>query len=366
MRTELNDRQLGATAFVLLLSPALRLFPSAGAQSAGKTLWLSALLAFFPAAAYLFLVCRAAALRREGEGMGELLLRAAPGRGGRFALCVLGAWLLVYAGFVLRSGADRFIVTVYPNTPAAFFILTMAAAALAAAFAPLRDAARCARMFLPVVTLVLALVLGAALFGVRKENLLPLEPRGPGGLLVGTLGALDLLAWAIAAGCLLLPEVKKGACSFGALLRPLALGCAVLALLGVTIVGSFGAALSGALSWPFFSLVRDLVFFRSVERIEALVVALWIFPDFLIVSLFLRGALRALGLTLGRRFPPLAQKKLALPLCALAAAFFALLAAPDANALARWSRLYIPAANLFFSFVFFPGILAVGRKKGRI
>ena len=366
MRTEISDRQLGAAFFVLLLSPALRLFPSFAAQSAGKAAPLAALLAFFPAAGYLFLVLRAAALRREGEGLGELLLRAAPGRGGRFVLSLLGAWLLVYAGFVLRSGADRFIVTVYPDTPAAFFVLTMAAAALAAAFAPLRGAARCARLFLPPVALVLALVLGAALPRLRRENLLPLGPSAFGGLFVGTLGALDVLVWAVGALCLLLPETKKGAASFGRLLRPLAAGSLLLALLGLCLVGCFGAPLTGELSWPFFSLVRSLVFFRSVERIEALVVALWIFPDFLIAALFLRAARRALSLTLARRLPILADGRLALPLCAAAAAAFALLAAPDAASLARWSRLYIPAANLFFSLVLVPGVLFAGKRRRRI
>ena len=52
MRTEdgISGRQLAATGFVLMLSPALRLFPAAAAAWAGKGVWLSALLAFPPAA----------------------------------------------------------------------------------------------------------------------------------------------------------------------------------------------------------------------------------------------------------------------------------------------------------------------------
>ena len=366
MKAQIHPKQLGPAAFVLLLSPALRLFPSAAAQSAQKGVWLAALLAFFPAALYLCAFRRAAALRREGEGLCELILRAVPGRRGRFALLVLGAWLLVYAGFVLRSGADRFIVTVYPGTPKSFFILTMALAALAASFGPLRDAARCARLFYPVAAAVLALVLGAALLSVRKENLLPLEPGSVRGLLSGSLIALDLLSWAICSAALLLPELDVASCSFRRLLLPLGACCLVLALIGADVVGCFGAALTASLSWPFFSLVRNLVFFRSIERIEALVVALWIFPDFLIVSLFLRAARRCLALTLGRRFPPLAEARIATALCALLIVVFALLAAPDAASLTLWSQRYIPAANLFFAFVFLPGLYAVGRIKGRV
>ncbi len=366
MKADIHHHQLGPTAFVLLLSPALRLFPAAAARSAGKGAWLSALLAFLPAALFLFFCCRAAARRREGEGIAELLLRAAPGRPGRAALLALGLWLVCYAGFVLRAGADRMIVAVYPGTPAAFFVLTMAAAALAASFAPLRDAARSARLFYPVVAAVLALVLGAALTAVRKENLLPLARGSLGGVLRGSLGALDVLAWAIGAAALLLPELPKGESSFSRLLAPLALSCAALALISVGVVGSFGAELTAELSWPFFSLVRNLVFFRSVERVEALIVALWVFPDFLIVSLFLRGARRCLALSLGRRVPPLGKARLALPLCAASAAAFALFAAPDAQRFALLSQKIVPAANLFLSFVFFPALFALGRARGRL
>ena len=207
---------------------------------------------------------------------------------------------------------------------------------------------------------------GAALFSVRGENLLPLEAGALGGVLKGSLPALDVLVWTIFAAGLLLPELPRGALSFPRLLRALACGCAVLSLLGACLVGCFGAALTGELSWPFFSLVRNLVFFRSIERIEALVVALWILPDFLIVSLFLRGAARALALAPGRRWPLFAKKRFSLPLCAAAAVGFALLAAPDAQRLQLLSTRLIPAANLFFSLVFLPGVLAAGRLNGRI
>ena len=362
----ISINQLAAAAFVLMLSPALRLFPSAAASAAGRSAPLAALLAFPPAALYLYFACRAAALRREGESLCAMLARALPGRAGRMALLVLALWLLFYAGFVLRSGADRFIVAVYPEAPAAFFVLTMAAAALAASFAPYRDAARTAKLVLPAVAGVLALVLFSSLGKLRAENLLPLRLGSVSGLLAGVLPGLDVLLWAICAPAFALGEVKKGGGAFPRLLGALALGCAVLALMSLAVVGSFGASLSASLSWPFFSLVRNLVFLRSVERVEALVVALWVFPDFLIVSLFLRAARDALSLSLGQRLRPLREDRFALPLCAAACCVLALAAAPDAAALALLSQTLVPAVNLFFCLVFFPAVLLTGRRKGRL
>ena len=362
----LSANQLAALGFVLMLSPALRLFPSAAAQSAGRAAPLAALLALPPAALYLYLGCRAAALRREGEGLCALIARALPGRGGRMALLALWLWLCVYAGFVLRSGADRFIVAVYPEAPAAFFVLTMAAAALAAAFAPYRDAARTAKLVLPAVGGVLALVLLSSLGELRAVNLLPLRPESAAGLVRGAVSGLDVLLWAIGAPAFALGETAKGPAPYPRLLGALALGCAALVFMSAAVVGSFGAPLAASLSWPFFSLVRNLVFFRSVERVEALVVALWVFPDFLIEALFLRAARRALALSLGRRWPLFSGTRSASALCAGAAAAFALLAAPDGRTLSLLSGTIIPGASRFFALVFFPALLGLGRLRGRI
>ena len=342
-----GENRLAALAFVIFLSPALRLFPSAAAAAAGRAAWLAAALCFIPAAGYLLFFCYLAGRRREGEGLCALLARALPGR-------------------AVRSGADRFIVAVYPEAPAAFFVLTMAAAALAAAFSPYLAAARTAKLFLPLLVLVLALVLGASLAQMRAENLFPLYPKDLSGLPAGLLPGLDLLSWAVYAPAFALGEAAPRRLSRPRLLGALALGCAALTLLGLTLVGCFGAPLAASLSWPFFSLVRNLVFFRSVERVEALVVALWVFPDFLIVSLFLRASHGALSLSLGRRFSLLGEKRAALPLGAAAACVFALFAAPDAQSLSLLSQTVIPACNLFFAFVFFPAILLTGRRKGRI
>ena len=362
----ISPNQLVLAAFMLMLSPALRLFPSAAAAWAGKGAWLSALLAFPAAAAYLWLARRGALLRREGEGLCELIARAAPGRAGRMALAVLALWLCVYAGFVLRSGADRFLVTVYPNTPAAFFILTMAGAALWAAYAPLHQAARTVKLLFPAVGLILALVLLSSLGRLRAENLLPLSLDDAPGVLAGSLAALDVLLWSFYAAAMLLPGIRKGSISYRRLLPGLGAGCALLSLMSAEIVGSFGAPLAAELSWPFFSLVRNLVFFRSIERVEALVVALWVFPDFLIVSLFLRAARRALTLSLSARFPRAGASRALPGLCAAASAAFALLSAPDAKSLQLLSDTVIPGVSLFFALVFFPLLLGLGKRRGTI
>lgn len=350
----------------MLLSPALRLFPTASAMIAGPAGWLSALLGFFPAAAYTYCALRLFRLRREDEGLPQLLMRAAPGRAGRAVVLLLGLWALIYTAFILRSGADRFIVAVFPDSPRALFVLSMGAAALAAALTPLRCAARSAKLFAPAVLGTLLVVLLAALLSLRAENLVPVGVSDAPRVLAGALPVMDLLTWVVLALSFFLPECASG--SFTprrALLCTLGV-CVTLSLMSADIVGVFGAALTGELSWPFFTLVRSLVFFRSIERIEALVVALWIFPDFLIVSLFLRAARDCLFAAIPRLSRPGPLSGVCLPLLAAAAAGLGMIVAPQADGLFLWSQRIVPAANLFFTLVLLPGVLGLGAIKKRL
>ena len=284
---------------------------------------------------------------------------------------LLGLWLCVYAGFILRSGADRLILAVYPETPPVFFIVTMLLAALFAATAGEGGLVRAAMLLLAAAGLTLAVVLLFSLGSVQWDNLLPppgaaVKPPEAAGLARGVLAALDLLLGGVFVGTLLLPELEPGGFSPGSGFLSLSAFALVLGLLSAELIGCFGAALTARLAWPFFSLVRNLVFFRSVERVEALVVALWVFPDFLIVSLFLRAARRALTLSLSARFPRAGASRALPGLCAAASAAFALLSAPDAKSLQLLSDTVIPGVSLFFALVFFPLLLGLGKRRGTI
>ena len=117
-------------------------------------------------------------------------------------------------------------------------------------------------------------------------------------------------------------------------------------------------------------LVRTLVFFRTVERVEALVVMLWIFPDFLMTALFFWAGQYALRLLCGfhpdiKMRPRLdfSEGRVLIWAFAAAATALSLFLAPEPGKLERWSTVYIPAANFTFVFVYLPLLYIVGRKS---
>ncbi len=366
-------RQLFALCTVFFLSPALRLVPGFAARTAGRAAWLTPLVAAPFACLYAAFVAAFIARRQDGEAAPELILRALGARAGRAALIGFAGWFTLYGAFTLRAGAERIISTMYPESGTAFFIVVLGVMSLVAALDAPRTLVRAANIFLAAVLGVLALVLGFAFFSVDAANLVPVRASALPRALMGGAATLDVATVPLYAACFLSPLCRKAGGERGAgVLWALGVSALMCALLAAT-VGTFGAELTARLTHPFFSLVKNLRFFDTLERVEAFVVSLWVFTDFTVVSVCFIAAQHSLRLALGRYVPPSARPLFDLRsgrwliwLVAAAATAFALVLAPESSTLEHWSRTLIPLANAAVAFAVLPIIYIVGRIRKRL
>ena len=365
-----DRRQLLALCAVILLTPALRLYPAVPVAVAGRAAWLAAFIALPPLLAYGFFLSRLIGRRQAGEGLAELSRRAVGDRAAGPVLLGMSLWLLFYTAFILRSGADRFITTIYPNSGPGVFVLGLGLLGTLAALGPVRSLVRVAKLVLPLLLGALGIVLFTALVSVSKINLLPVTWQDLPALLAAALPAIDAVMAVPILALFLLPGCPPQPGGFRALAQWLCFACALLGLIGLAVIGSFGAELTARLTRPFFYLVRNLVFFGSLERVEALVVTLWVFPDFLMVSALLHAAQHCLRLALGcdalwqgEAVTDLRRGRWWIPLCGLAAVGTALLLAPDAASLRFLSRRLIPALQLGFALLALPAVYLTGRLR---
>ena len=368
--TQISRRQLFTLATLMLLVPSLRIFISAATEQAGRAVWLTAPLAALPMLLYMYFISDLMDCRRDGENLQELMLRCLGQRAGRAALALSAAWLILYSGFILRSGADRLIVTVYPDSSPWPFTLGLGLVCLAAALGNPRSIVRSAMMISPVLIGALLLIFLFSLSDLEPDNLLPVTLDDALPVALGSLAAIDVLSFGVYAVCFIegLCPKEPGRARQGSLW--LAAMVLLMSLLCLAVVGMFGAELSSRLSRPFFIMVRNLVFFHTAERVEALVVMLWLFPDFLLVSVFLYSAQYSLRLSLGKdalyrgeRLTDMSRGRWLIWPTALAAILISLLIGRDALSLEFWSEKLIPLINLVFAFIFIPSIYIVGKIK---
>ena len=355
-----------------LMAPALRLLPGRSAQLAGSACWLSVLAAAPALVLTAWFLSEFLKNRGPGEGLAELLRRALGGAGGAVTV-LLSLWLLFYCGFILRSGADRFVATVYPGASPLFFSVAMTLSVLPAILGPIKTLMRAARLFWPVVAAVLGTLIVLALAQADYSKLLPVTFADTVPILSGAVPVIEVTATVMTLACFLESGSKKEPGRFGSWVRWLIAPLVILLALIAAVIGSFGAELTARLSYPFFALTRAMRVFGSVEHFEALAAAVWVLPDYVLVSALLAAASRTLMTALGyvrpSREPKLYDMKngrVIIPLCAAGALLVSAFIAPDAKSLKFFSETLIPYLNMGVIFILLPLCLAVGKIRKKI
>ena len=132
----------------------------------------------------------------------------------------------------------------------------------------------------------------------------------------------------------------------------------VVALMTVESLGMFGPELTAKMRFPYFMLARDLSVLGALERAEPLVVALWVFPDFLLISLLL-----ALGAKCLRRALGLRQRRWHCLVCAVAAVAAALTLPGELAAFRFLSETAVPLLSAALGFGPLPPLLLLSRLR---
>jgi spore germination protein KB len=364
--------RLRSLCSVALLAPALRLIPAQTARLAGDACWLSILAAVPVILLDIWFLSAFMKCRAPGEGMSELLARALGPAAGGAAAGAFSLWLLFYCGFILRSGADRFISTVYPSSRPWVFSAVMLFLGLLAALGPEKTVSGTATVFRPLLFWVLGLVLVLAFTTASTKNLTPVTVSDALPVLKGAVPVLDVTGSVLTNVCFLEGGTEKEPRRFSAWAQWLILPAAFMLALCAATVGNFGGGLTATMNYPFFAMIRNVRIFRSVERIEALVVALWVAPDYILVSMLLIIASRTLMKLAGyvpregMKLTSMANGRYIIWLCVLAAGAVSLFLAPDAFTLKFLSEKVIPGLNMALIFVLLPLCFAAGKLRKTI
>ncbi|MCD7837809.1 MAG: GerAB/ArcD/ProY family transporter [Clostridiales bacterium] len=298
MDKSISLRQYLVLLFVALLSPLVKLIPSGLVARAGTGAWLSTLALLLPVLAVVWLVAYLGRGLPENEGLGELLCRCLGQRTGRILCGVFGLWLLLLSCLTLRLGVERLTSTIYPNTEMGLFFLTVLTVEWWLGRQKLPVLARVGQIFFFAVVLTLALVLVMGVGRIHLYNVWPVWTQDLPGVVRATVPALGVLGTGVGTlFCFGLVTDRRGG-------RRQALGwttalCLTLAALSFVVLGVFGPAIVQRLQIPFFSLAKEVSVEGAVERLEPLVVAMWVFTDVVLLGLLLRSAGRALTLAMG-------------------------------------------------------------------
>lgn len=365
-----DRRQLKAMCFVASLAPVTRLLPKATAQVAGSASWLAPLCAMPLLLLYLLILTALMKMRREGEGLGEVVMRRAGHTAGSIGLGLIAVFQLFSAGFILRTGAHRLISTIYPAAGPWFFIAAMLLMGTLAALGPVKALPRAARVFSPILLAVMLLALAFSLGSVDVRNLLPVTKTSFGELFLSSLAVVEIYGGVLYCAAFIEDQAPLQGRRFSSHAGWLALICALLTFFCAVIIGCYGAELVARFSHPFFSTVRDVTIMKTIERIEALVATLWVLSDFVIFSLLLCCAAHIMRLIFGfkiektdARMLDMSNGRSLILICAALTAVAAALIPSSEESLRIISQMVVPGASLAILFVILPALLFISKLR---
>ena len=277
-------RQLLVLAFGGILSPAIRVLPAQTAQQGGAGGWLATLAAL----PVVLLLCWGlwTLCRFQGAGGGlPYALTHLLGRPAGKAVCFL---YLLWGIFLLAANARqcalRFLTISYRNAPMVLFLLSLLGVTFWLVRKPVRAMARAGEVFFFTLAagLTISLVLGA--FQVDSANLLPVwveDLPDVGRAAVSVLGLAGYLVFAACLGGNVVPENhgRRRVLIWGGGL------CLVLTALQVVCLGNFGSGLAMRMDTPFFMMVKGIGFEGTFQRVESVIIALWVLADLALLSL---------------------------------------------------------------------------------
>ena len=366
MKHNYDHLQLRALCYTAALAPASHLVPKVTASIAGSGSWIAPLIALPVILIFVLLLSGLMNMRRDGEGLGELILRTGGSGFGSIALILLAAFMIFDGGLLLRTAAGRFTDTIFPSSGPWFFIFIMLAMGTLAALGSVKALPRAARVFAPILTAILLLTLIFSFSSVDKTRLLPVSRSDTAGLFLSSLVVVEIYAGILTFAAVLEDQCPRRRGRFKSHILWSVLICLLLTVLSAVIIGSYGAKLTSELSSPFFSMIRDVTLFRTVERIEALVAALWVMSDFTLLALLLISSGHLLRLVLGHKpersdvpILSMANGRWLIPVCAALAAAVAAFIPSQHEQLDFLSQYIVPAVNLCAAFILLPVCYAI-------
>ena len=357
---KVSFRQLMICIVLGLFSPAVRILPSFTVTIAGNAAWVAPIAAIVPTIIYMLILTSFIKYRHDGENLSHMFMRSIGTIPGKLILAVYIIWLIFYSSFILRTAAERLMSSVYDNgTEGIFLVITIIVSAIAAS-GKTKALFRTAEVFLPIIVTVIAVVLILAISEMKPQNLLPVSYLDTTPILIAVLPIINIIC--ISEYYMFLSgDIAPSGREWAVGVKWIMLSLAIIFAESVFTIGTLSAELTDKIQNPFFIMIRNIKTLGVAERIESIVLGLWVVTDFLFL-----GALIMIIAQLGKDVCNTQSRKGFVWPVTIIILTISIFISPDAFTLKKMSIELIPTVNMFFGFIILPFIFIIGKLRKKI
>lgn len=288
-RHKISTRQVFFMLFVLTFTPSVRALAPYVAGEAKQAGWVACFTVLFFFLILIYAIHRIVSKYRK-ENFVEIacdILGRVLGRALTLAYII---WFTLVGGIYFRIFADRMLSSVYPSTDIAMFLLTMTLLLALTLKRGIVPVARMGELLFPILLGVFIFICITILPRIKLTNLLPISYLDILPILKGSFKVLAINAYAVI--LLLFSGIindKENTARLG-LKAGLFLAVAQTTLVAV-IFTSVGLTIALKSSYTFLMAAKDISLFNIIERVESLILAVWVISDFILLAVFIYAVL---------------------------------------------------------------------------
>lgn len=286
---KISSRQALLLTVSTVFSPAVRLFSAFYSDSTNQSAWVAPLIAGLLTACFIPVLN---GILSSGRNFASCAKYAIGSIGTGIAAAVYFIWGTLLIALQLRYYAQRITTTIYTDIAIDPFIIVM----LFLCFTALRSGLETFARMNEIISVLMAFItVGITLLlsgETETDNLLPIDdPLCIVQTVLFTLASFGYITFVL----FFTDEINNK----GSFIKLGLLASAAISLLSswlfVSVIGSLGPELIKKLEYPFFGAVKQISVGEFLQHIEALIVAIWILSDFVIITFISSAMLKIIG-----------------------------------------------------------------------
>ncbi len=281
-REKISMRQAVVLFLLLVFSTSIRVLPPYAAKAAGRAGWLIPVFSVLPFIVLVYIMQAIFKNYREAS-LADIICRTLGKAPGRVLLILYLIWLMAFLGILVRNFAEKFLISVLPNTPQSFFTVTILAVVFFCVRGGIVNITRTAEFLFLLFTATFVFLFLFTIPNLEVINLYPITYYDVWPLIKASFPNISI--WGAFTYIFFLGDRindKEHAKRFG-MQGAIYLVITTLMLL-VQTIGVYGYSVVGRTSAPYISSVKSISILRTVERIESVSVTSWAIADFVPIS----------------------------------------------------------------------------------
>lgn len=344
-KDKISIRQLFFIFTIMVSSPATRLLPKYTAAKADQAGWLAPIVCIVPLIAVILIV-DSLLKKYKGQSMSDIILILFGRYLGILLLMMYLLWSIWLTVLYSRYYVERLTSSIYPNINMnVLLILTFIPIAymLRSGFTVI---ARMGEILLPFIGAMLFLLSLFLVPLVRTDNVLPIYFNDIMPIIKASAAPMTVISYLFPLFFLSDKIVNlKSLRKFGYIATFVNISSLVLVIF--ISIGVLGSSVAQRTPMPVLSTVKQISLMDTIENIESIIVAIWIFADFTLIS-----TLFVVSLSIVKSLFKLSDTKLLINTFMILIYFLTLGISSSKFELEHFSATLMTPINITFGFAF--------------